>query len=177
MNQKDTWQQMLVDTYPKLFVRSFRGVKFSPGFPTCGDGWISSRSTRNLTRSSTGVTPASSPRAANRLNTSTSRGWISTKANARSAGMSSAKTDRNPHRRTRGAPTASVSFRRPNSNRSFRRSFRNVRRRRPRRWMTVHRLPSFHRGHSPGDAAPHQERPTYEPQFETPGLLRHEKVT
>jgi hypothetical protein len=39
MNQKDTWQQMLVDTYPKLFVRSFRGVKFSPGFPTCGDGW------------------------------------------------------------------------------------------------------------------------------------------
>jgi hypothetical protein len=39
MNQKDTWQQMLVDTYPLLFVRSFRGVKFSPGYPTCGDGW------------------------------------------------------------------------------------------------------------------------------------------
>jgi hypothetical protein len=35
----ETWQQMLVDTYPKLFIRSFRGVPFAPGFPSCGGGW------------------------------------------------------------------------------------------------------------------------------------------
>jgi hypothetical protein len=38
MNEQ-TWQQMLVNTYPKLFVRSFRGVPFAPGYPTCADGW------------------------------------------------------------------------------------------------------------------------------------------
>jgi hypothetical protein len=34
-----TWQQMLVDAYPHLFVRSFRGVPFAPGYPTSPDGW------------------------------------------------------------------------------------------------------------------------------------------
>jgi hypothetical protein len=33
------WQQELVDRHPELFVRSFRGVRFSPGFPCCCDGW------------------------------------------------------------------------------------------------------------------------------------------
>lgn len=35
-----TWQQQLVDLHPELFVRTFRGVTFAPGYPTCcGDGW------------------------------------------------------------------------------------------------------------------------------------------
>jgi hypothetical protein len=38
MNEK-TWQQMLVESYPNLFVRSFRGVPFASGFPSCGGGW------------------------------------------------------------------------------------------------------------------------------------------
>jgi hypothetical protein len=38
MNE-NTWQQMLVDSFPKLFVRRFRGVPFSAGYPSCPDGW------------------------------------------------------------------------------------------------------------------------------------------
>jgi hypothetical protein len=38
MNEK-TWQQMLVDSHAKLFVRNFSGVAFAPGSPTCGAGW------------------------------------------------------------------------------------------------------------------------------------------
>lgn len=34
-----TWQQHLVDLHPELFVRTFRGVTFAPGFPSCGHGW------------------------------------------------------------------------------------------------------------------------------------------
>jgi hypothetical protein len=32
-------RQALIEAHPKLFVRSFRGVKFSPGYPICNDGW------------------------------------------------------------------------------------------------------------------------------------------
>jgi hypothetical protein len=39
MNEFASWQQQLVDGYPDLFVRRFRGVPFSPGYPICGDGW------------------------------------------------------------------------------------------------------------------------------------------
>jgi hypothetical protein len=34
-----TWHQQLVDLHPELFVRTFRGVTFAPGYPSCGDGW------------------------------------------------------------------------------------------------------------------------------------------
>jgi hypothetical protein len=32
------WQQDLVDRHRDVFVRSYRGVAFSPGYPCCGDG-------------------------------------------------------------------------------------------------------------------------------------------
>jgi hypothetical protein len=35
----ETWHQQLVDLHPELFVRTFRGVTFAPGYPSCGDGW------------------------------------------------------------------------------------------------------------------------------------------
>jgi hypothetical protein len=34
-----TWQAQLIRRYPNLFLRSFRGVAFAPGFPRCDDGW------------------------------------------------------------------------------------------------------------------------------------------
>jgi hypothetical protein len=34
-----TWRQRLVERHPEVFVRAFRGVPFSPGYPTCSDGW------------------------------------------------------------------------------------------------------------------------------------------
>ena len=34
-----TWQDDLIRRYPNLFVRSFRGVPFAPGYPRCHDGW------------------------------------------------------------------------------------------------------------------------------------------
>jgi hypothetical protein len=34
-----TWQQNLVDQHPELFIRTYRGVPFSPGYPVAGDGW------------------------------------------------------------------------------------------------------------------------------------------
>jgi hypothetical protein len=34
-----TWQEQLIRRYPGLFVRSFRGVAFAPGYPRCDDGW------------------------------------------------------------------------------------------------------------------------------------------
>jgi hypothetical protein len=34
-----TWRQQLVERHPKMFVRTFRGVPFSPGYPACSDGW------------------------------------------------------------------------------------------------------------------------------------------
>jgi len=33
------WRQTLIEAHRELFVRSFRGVPFSPGFPICSDGW------------------------------------------------------------------------------------------------------------------------------------------
>jgi hypothetical protein len=35
----ETWQQLLVQKHPQLFIRSFRGLPFSPGYPVCPDGW------------------------------------------------------------------------------------------------------------------------------------------
>lgn len=34
-----TWQQNLVDQHPEVFIRAYRGVPFSPGYPVAGDGW------------------------------------------------------------------------------------------------------------------------------------------
>ena len=33
------WRQALIEAHRELFVRSFRGVPFSPGFPICSGGW------------------------------------------------------------------------------------------------------------------------------------------
>jgi hypothetical protein len=33
------WQQDIVDRHRDVFVRSYRGVAFSPGYPCCADGW------------------------------------------------------------------------------------------------------------------------------------------
>ena len=33
------WQEQLIRRYPHLFVGTFRGVQFSPGYPRCSDGW------------------------------------------------------------------------------------------------------------------------------------------
>jgi hypothetical protein len=33
------WQMRLIRRYPHLFVQSFRGVPFAPGYPRCSDGW------------------------------------------------------------------------------------------------------------------------------------------
>jgi hypothetical protein len=33
------WRQLLVQEYPHLFMRSFRGTPFAPGYPSCPDGW------------------------------------------------------------------------------------------------------------------------------------------
>jgi hypothetical protein len=48
------WQERLIRRYPRLFVRSFRGVPFAPGYPQCGDGWqhILSRLAERVTTSS-----------------------------------------------------------------------------------------------------------------------------
>jgi hypothetical protein len=37
--KNSTWQQMIVEANPTLFVRSSRGIPFSPGYPNCSDGW------------------------------------------------------------------------------------------------------------------------------------------
>lgn len=34
-----TWQTRLIEQYPNLFVRTFRGAPWAPGYPVCGDGW------------------------------------------------------------------------------------------------------------------------------------------
>jgi hypothetical protein len=34
-----TWQRALIDRHPELFVRTFRGLPFLPGFPNCSEGW------------------------------------------------------------------------------------------------------------------------------------------
>jgi hypothetical protein len=34
-----SWQESLVSRHKEVFLRSFRGVPFAPGFPTCPDGW------------------------------------------------------------------------------------------------------------------------------------------
>ncbi|MFG3593054.1 hypothetical protein [Bradyrhizobium sp. RDI18] len=39
MNEPKRWEQMLVQMYPSLFVRSFHGAPFAPGYPICGPGW------------------------------------------------------------------------------------------------------------------------------------------
>ncbi|MHC2462431.1 hypothetical protein [Bradyrhizobium embrapense] len=33
------WQTKLIKRYPNMFLQSFRGVAFAPGFPRCSDGW------------------------------------------------------------------------------------------------------------------------------------------
>lgn len=33
------WQAQLIQDYPTLFVRSFRGIAFAPGYPRCAPGW------------------------------------------------------------------------------------------------------------------------------------------
>ncbi|MDH2386402.1 hypothetical protein [Bradyrhizobium sp. CER78] len=33
------WQQDLVNLHPEVFVRRFRGIAASPGYPVCHDGW------------------------------------------------------------------------------------------------------------------------------------------
>lgn len=33
------WQTQLIQKYPTLFVRPFRGVAFAPGYPRCAPGW------------------------------------------------------------------------------------------------------------------------------------------
>jgi hypothetical protein len=33
------WQDKLIKRHPNLFLRSFRGVAFAPGYPRCDDGW------------------------------------------------------------------------------------------------------------------------------------------
>lgn len=33
------WQGELIQKYPALFVRPFRGVAFAPGYPRCAPGW------------------------------------------------------------------------------------------------------------------------------------------
>jgi hypothetical protein len=35
----DRWKGRLVRQNDKLFVQTFRGVPFAPGYPQCGDGW------------------------------------------------------------------------------------------------------------------------------------------
>jgi hypothetical protein len=39
MSDPLSWEQALIQKHPGLFVRSFRGVPFTPGYPTCGPGW------------------------------------------------------------------------------------------------------------------------------------------
>jgi len=34
-----SWQERLIRSYRTLFVRTFRGVEYSPGYPVCSDGW------------------------------------------------------------------------------------------------------------------------------------------
>lgn len=34
-----TWQDKIIRRYPNLFLRSFRGVAFAPGYPRCDNGW------------------------------------------------------------------------------------------------------------------------------------------
>lgn len=48
-----TWQQMIIEEYPLLFVRSYRGLPFSPGYPDCADGWhdVVARLTARVSRS------------------------------------------------------------------------------------------------------------------------------
>jgi hypothetical protein len=36
---QESWQEKLVSHHKEVFLRSFRGVPFAPGFPTCPDGW------------------------------------------------------------------------------------------------------------------------------------------
>ncbi|WP_204305909.1 hypothetical protein, partial [Stenotrophomonas maltophilia] len=38
-NEAMTWQAQLIRRYPRLFVRSFRGVAFAPAYPRCDNGW------------------------------------------------------------------------------------------------------------------------------------------
>ncbi|WP_194473529.1 hypothetical protein [Bradyrhizobium sp. CCBAU 51753] len=35
----EDWRWQVIALYPKLFVRSYRGIPYSPGFPSCADGW------------------------------------------------------------------------------------------------------------------------------------------
>jgi hypothetical protein len=35
----DNWQCHIVRNHPQLFMRSYRGLPFAPGYPMCPDGW------------------------------------------------------------------------------------------------------------------------------------------
>lgn len=35
----NTWQARLVKRHPQLFIRSYRGVRFSPAYQLCPNGW------------------------------------------------------------------------------------------------------------------------------------------
>jgi hypothetical protein len=39
MTTAATWRQQLVERHPELFIRAFRGVPVSRGYPPCSDGW------------------------------------------------------------------------------------------------------------------------------------------
>ena len=51
-----TWQERLIRRYPHLFVQSFRGVPFAPGYPRCSDGWqaIVTRAAERIAKASKG---------------------------------------------------------------------------------------------------------------------------
>jgi len=33
------WQQLLIGSHPRLFLRSYRGLSVAPGYPLCPSGW------------------------------------------------------------------------------------------------------------------------------------------
>lgn len=39
MGELISWEQALIRSHQKLFVRSFHGAPFVPGYPKCGPGW------------------------------------------------------------------------------------------------------------------------------------------
>ncbi|MFK4522947.1 hypothetical protein ABIF90_000928 [Bradyrhizobium japonicum] len=35
----NSWQPSLIASHPNLFIRSYRGLPFAPGYPACAGGW------------------------------------------------------------------------------------------------------------------------------------------
>jgi hypothetical protein len=52
----DYWQEQLIARHPQLFIRSYRGLPFSPGYPACPDGWseIVATVVKRVSKSATG---------------------------------------------------------------------------------------------------------------------------